>query len=638
MTITIGATARSQGGDARAQQAAGSRQPAASGNSAFSFSLPAACRLLILAGCSGVQVRRATLFVCLCDRTERLVDSHVLSDFTSEVLRRDGLSVSAAKHDPGAAVRALERLGDCDAARQLALAELCFRHARKLDSLLPAPSLTWYRDAACWAVQAAASGDSAIIDQASDIHNRSIERLVRLSQDIRCRRGREWPAVFADAGIQLAGVSPFLDPAQYQALTVARDIMARGMQAWYANDGFGVPLVAYRENERTNPDGRFFPYHLQAGATAVMQPNDGGQPTLVFHDPFEEHTLAIGTALTPLAADHTAALASHFSWAYVRSLAKLGLRRSEAFQPDAGLRLFRPYQPGRIPVVLIHGLRSTPSVAWVQTFNHLQNDPALADRFQFWLYSYPTGAPLAANAARLRAELRDAVAAFDPGGTDPALQRMVLVGHSMGGLIAKMTAQDSGMAVWNSVFTVPPDQLRVSDVSRQELVESLFFQSQPSVGRLVFVATPHRGSDKANSPLGRLMESKIKRQDDFTAAVREARRENGRAALAPGLTMRRLDGIGGMRPGDPVLTATAELPIDPAVPYHSIMPQIGTENFQLATDGIVKYRSSHIDGADSELIVPGSHTSTDTPRVANEIRRILLEHLAAVDGCGGKKD
>ena len=619
--------ARSQGGDAGAEACAMPRLALAA--------------LLVAAGCCGVQVRKATVFVCLCDRTERLCDSHVLSDFTCAVLRRDGISVQAAKHFPGDAVHELETQAGCDAARQLALAELCYRHARKLDSLLPTPSLTWYRDAACWAARAAASGDCAIVAQASDIHNRSIERLVRLSQDIRCRHRRAWPAVFADAGVQLAGVSPFLNPPQYETLTVARDIMARGMQASYANDGFGVPLVLYRYNDREHaaePQDCFFPHHLRAGATAVMHPNDAGPPTLVFHDPFEEQTLAIGDATTPMATDRTAALASAVSWAYVRSLGKLGLRRSEAFQPDAGLRLFRPYQPGRIPVILIHGLRSTPAGAWVQTFNHLQNDPALADRFQFWFYFYPTGAPLAANAARLRSELRAALATFDPAGTDPALRQMVLVGHSMGGSLAKMTAQDSGTAVWDSMFTVPPDQLRLSDVSRKALVESLFFQPQPSVSRLVFVATPHHGSEAADRPLGRLMESKIWRQGEFTAAVHEARRENGKDVLAVGVNMRRLDGIGGMRPEDPILKATAELPIDPAVPYHSIIPQIGFENFHLATDGLVKYRSSHIDGAESELIVRGSHIATDTPQVADEIRRILLEHLAVIDAGAGKKD
>jgi len=264
-------------------------------------------------------------------------------------------------------------------------------------------------------------------------------------------------------------------------------------------------------------------------------------------------------------------------------------------------------------------------------FNHLQNDPALADRCQFWLYLYPTGAPLAANAARLRAELRAALETFDPGGCDPALRQMVLVGHSMGGLIAKMTAQDSGTAVWDSVFTRPPDELRVSDVSRRQLLEGLFFPAEPSVGRLVFVAVPHQGSELANRPIGRLLEARIIRDDAFTAAVKEAARKNGRGVLAPGVKLWRLDGVGGLRPGAPVLSTSAELPIDPAVPYHSIIPQIGTENVHLKTDGVVKYRSSHIEGAESELVIPATHVGTDTPRVANEIRRIRLEHLAALD-------
>ena len=48
----------------------------------------------------------------------------------------------------------------------------------------------------------------------------------------------------------------------------------------------------------------------------------------------------------------------------------------------------------------------------------------------------------------------------------------------------------------------------------------------------------------------------------------------------------------------------------------------------------IRYFSSHIEGAESELVYPATHIGTDTPRVANEIRRILLEHLAALDGCG----
>jgi pimeloyl-ACP methyl ester carboxylesterase len=366
-----------------------------------------------------------------------------------------------------------------------------------------------------------------------------------------------------------------------------------------------------------------------------MHPDEAGGPTLVFHDPFEELDLSIGGATTRLAADRTAALASAFSWAYVRSLGKLGLRRPEAFQPDAGLRLFRQYQPGRIPVVFLHGLRSTPAAAWVQALNHLQNDPELAQHYQFWVFSYPTGAPLAPNAARLRADLRDALAEFDPGGNDPALHRMVLVGHSMGGLLAKMVTQDSGMAVWDSMFSVPPDQLRLSEVSRQQLVESLFYEREPAVGRLIFVATPHRGTELANRPLGRMLESKVVRQDKFSAAVREGRRENGLQVLAEEDNVHRLDGVGGLRPGAPVLAPSAELPI--GAPYHSIIPLIGSPDSIFATDLAVPYSSSHLDGAESETILKGIHTSTDTPEVSAEIRRILLEHLTTGSCCPPKK-
>jgi pimeloyl-ACP methyl ester carboxylesterase len=597
---------------------------------------PALALLVVLAGCSSVQVRQAKLVVGLRDRAERLVDSHVLSDLTTAVIERDGLSVHQAKHAPGETARALQQLDCPDAARMLAIAELCYRQARKLDDFSPAPSLPWYGDAAAWAARVVATGDPDASEKAINLHNRAVERLVRLSQDFRCRHGRAWPAVFADAGVKLDGVSPFLCPPQFETLTVAQDIFARGMQAWYGSDGFGVPLIAYRANDRENssdPAARFFPVELRAGATAVMHPSDGGPPTLVFHDPFEEHALPVAGGTVPLAVDRTAALASHVSWAYIQSLARLGLRRSESVRSDTGLNLFRPYQPGKIPVILIHGLRSTPAVAWVQTFNHLQNDPEVAEHYQFWLYFYPTGAPLAANAARLRADLRAALATFDPGGTDPALRQMVLCGHSMGGLIAKMAAQDSGSAVWDSVFSRPPDQLCVSDVSRQQLVEALFFHPEPSVGRLVFIATPHRGSERPNGPLGRVIESKISRDDPFTAAVKEAKRRNGRDVLAPDVNVKRLDGVGGLRPGDPILTATADLPID--VPYNSIMPLLGAPDSILGTDLAVRYRSSHIDGADSEFIFHGIHTSTDQPPVATELRRILLEHLAAVCAASG---
>jgi pimeloyl-ACP methyl ester carboxylesterase len=239
-----------------------------------------------------------------------------------------------------------------------------------------------------------------------------------------------------------------------------------------------------------------------------------------------------------------------------------------------------------------------------------------------------------ASAARLRSNLREALAEFDPAGADPALGQMVLVGHSMGGLVAKMTAQDTGLALWDAVFTRPPDEVRVPSEERAELLDALIFRPLPFVRRLVFIATPHRGSRAANAFIGRFFGSFIKENDPLDRAVFEAIRENGRGVLRWGNRPHRLNGIGSLRPNDPVLRADAELPVAPWVTYHSIIPQLGVDGVTVPHDGLVPYWSSHIDGAASERVTRGYHLSHDSPEVTAELRRILHEHLAAVDAGG----
>ncbi|MDO4558483.1 MAG: hypothetical protein Q4C47_05920, partial [Planctomycetia bacterium] len=64
----------------------------------------------------------------------------------------------------------------------------------------------------------------------------------------------------------------------------------------------------------------------------------------------------------------------------------------------AGLYMVQPYEPGRIPVVMIHGLWSSP-MTWIQMFNDLHADPVIRDRYQFWFYLYPTALPYWSSAA-----------------------------------------------------------------------------------------------------------------------------------------------------------------------------------------------------------------------------------------------
>ena len=168
-----------------------------------------------------------------------------------------------------------------------------------------------------------------------------------------------------------------------------------------------------------------------------------------------------------------------------------------------GLFFMAPYRPGRIPVVLVHGTASSPA-RWAEMLNELQNDPHLWGRYQFWLYTYNTGNPIVYSGGILTEGLNRAVAELDPEGKDPALRKMVVIGHSQGGLLTKLTAIDSGTRFWDNGFAVPLDKLEASTETKEILKRSMFYTPLPSVKRLVFIATPHQGSFVAGGWIGRL--------------------------------------------------------------------------------------------------------------------------------------
>src|SRR4029077_14778657 len=108
---------------------------------------------------------------------------------------------------------------------------------------------------------------------------------------------------------------------------------------------------------------------------------------------------------------------------------------------------------------LIHGTGSSAG-RWANLINDLQSDPVIREGYQFWTFSYASGNPTSFTAERLREAIEAAVSKLDPGRRDQALRRIVLIGHSQGGLIAKWLSIDSGSRLWNSVSRKPPEALR----------------------------------------------------------------------------------------------------------------------------------------------------------------------------------
>jgi len=333
----------------------------------------------------------------------------------------------------------------------------------------------------------------------------------------------------------------------------------------------------------------------------------------------------VGERDVPLELEPTATLAYGLEGAPVWDFEIAGFRFAEQPVFGDGLIMLHPYRPGRVPVVLVHGTASSPA-RWAEMVNELSNDPILRDRVQFWAFQYNTGQPILYSALLMRRALSAAVAEFDPAGQDPALRRIVVIGHSQGGLLTKLMAIHSGTRFWDNMSTVPIDQLDAPSETRQLLQEASFFEPMPTVERVVFIATPHRGSFRATGWILGLVRRLVNLPGTLVSQF-----QNLLAAPAfAELRMSRLPtSVENMSPGQPFVRALGASPIDPRITAHSIIAVLGAGPLTGKTDGVVAYESAQIEGVASEKVVRSSHSTQSNPETIEEVRRILRQHIGA---------
>jgi pimeloyl-ACP methyl ester carboxylesterase len=291
-----------------------------------------------------------------------------------------------------------------------------------------------------------------------------------------------------------------------------------------------------------------------------------------------------------------------------------------------------------MPVVLVHGTASSPG-RWANMANDLMADPRVRDHFEMWVFFYATGSPVGYSALQLRETLTDAVERMDPAGQDRALRDMVVIGHSQGGLLAKMTVIDAGDRLWRALSSRPLEALRLSDESRDALRRAMFPTALPFVHRVVFMATPHRGSYVAARSLPRLLARFVRLPRELLATSAELLAGNADALRFDPEGIR-LGAVHGMSPANPFLPALAAVPVAPGVAAHSIIAVRGDGPVAEGSDGVVTYASAHLDGVDSELVVRSGHSCQSNPAAIEELRRILLEHAgqacaAGIVACAG---
>ncbi len=420
------------------------------------------------------------------------------------------------------------------------------------------------------------------------------------------------------------------------------DYEVHGLRNHYHNFGLGVPLIAIRrKHEGPDPREEFYPDDLSFPVTAFLRvtPKTGDAPqsrhaVLELHDPLDEPSVQVAQVNVPLETDLSTPLAHTLSQPGLddNRLSTLGLLNPTKAETLQGLYMLEPFQKEKIPVVMVHGLWSSP-VTWMEMFNDLRSDPQIREHYQFWFYLYPSGKAFWFSAAQMREDLAHMQAVLDPNDSYPALDQAVLVGHSMGGLVSKLQTIDSGNQFWKTLSERPFAELQAEGEIRDGLARTFFFAPNPSIRRVVMIGTPHRGSEFSNDTTRWLSRKLIK----IPGMIMQGRHQL--IARNPGYFRKNapLDvstSIDSLAPDSPLLPVLLTAQRGEWVKYHNVVgevPRKGIKGWLVGGegDGVVSLDSAKLENVQSQIIVPADHVSVHRhPQSILEVRRILMQHIA----------
>ena len=384
--------------------------------------------------------------------------------------------------------------------------------------------------------------------------------------------------------------------------------------------GLGAVIVAVGKELRADARLEFVAARAYYSVTAVAR-FEGKKCVVAFEDPLTQETTRLGARTFPLAADFTVPLAVMLARENPKKLEIMRVFRPGKFAETAHIVRLQPYDPQKTVVLVVHGLADSPAT-WTPMLNSLRGDALIRQRYQFWYYSYPSGYPYPYSAAIFRKELDGVEKRF------PLRRKMVLIGHSMGSLISRLMITDSGDRLWLASFGKPPAQTKLTSETRQTLGESLIFRHRSEVGRVIFISGPHRGADLAKTWIGCLASSLVK----SPVTLLKIGEEMGKIATTGDtgtLRLKRIpNSVDTLSPNNRFVKAINTIPITPGIPYHSIIGDRGKGGNKdrtppVSSDGVVPYWSSHLDGAQSELVVPSNHSAHQNAQTIEEVRRIL---------------
>ncbi len=490
-----------------------------------------------------------------------------------------------------------------------------------------------------------------VFREVCDIYNQSLEGLLRMMRDQDALKpgGSFTASTLAGRPLQVTiGVHGRWRNEEFESFEFVTDYNTEGLRNVHQTYGLGVPLIAIRQsNDQTRrPDERYYPADLSLPLTAFVQTafqtetmaaQDSFEIELI--DPLEKTNVLVQDRSAPLESDITTPLAYYLDDPLLDAtwFGTAALLNGEFARQFGGLYMLEPFDAAKIPVVMVHGFWSSP-VTWTEMFNDLRADKTLRDNYQFWFYLYPSGQPFWVSARQMREDLQQVQQTLDPQQTSLALQEMVLVGHSMGGLVSRLQTIDSGQRFWDLVSDREFSELKGNPQTRSRIRETLFFQANPSISRVITLGTPHQGSSVANSFTRWASEKLFTLPENFMGDNAQLAREN------PGFFKSDLLKIAtstdSLSPGSRFFEAMMQAETDPRVRFHNVVGVHESRglsswlgNSTAASDGVVSVASARCPNPTSEIEIESEHSSIhQKPRAILEVRRILNEHIHEVFG------
>ncbi len=612
--------------------------------------VPAALALaaaLFAAGCSSMGVAEVSRAAWIQDNIDTPLTTGDLSRRVKDYLLLRGLD-GEFQDEPK---YVLEKLAHSyqkahDEATLIALVELCYYHADQgaaKDRMMAHLSAAYY---AYVGILSHGSGQRGELYEPRFLFNcrfydhASAEFLQDLqAAEIPLDKGFDVPIVGGVTVSFFPAVSALPMPiAEYEWMLNCFDYLPEGFTTYSRQAGLGAPLIPIRkmmpgEDFRTTAGekGGMFPATMCLRCHDLAPDSDERRATLEFVDTTKTEHVDVGGHTVPLELDITTPLAYYLQERPVTIRGIYYLLNPGEMDKLQGLYQLTAYDPDKIPVVFVHGLMSNPRT-WAQMYNTILSDPELRRRYQFWIFTYPTGNPIAYSGSLLRKALLEVRRKCDPAGTNPNFDRMVLISHSMGGLLSKQMAMNTDVSLVEKVLGVPIDQLDITPEQRNFLLDIMVFKRVPCVSRIIFCATPHRGAGMAAWTVTHWASALISLPGHFKDDMMRIRQKAmSKIHLGEDDEFTARTGLDTLDPSNQSIQILADIPLESTIKYHSIIGDTSGPGVVDRTDGIVPYESSHLDCVESEIVLLSGHGVHQTPLAAAEAMRILREHLRETD-------